>query len=97
MPAKRMREVFVPGPARLSRTVALFETAKASRLDDAHMLAQVVQQLESAIAEIGLASPAIMPEVEQKPLGMLGSSPEAFKKFFDVDLETSLGRAFMGG
>lgn len=95
VPAKRMRDVFVPGEVRLERTLGLFEAATAGRVGGDQQLAAIVDQMKNEIGLIGLAASNIMPSVEQQAIGMLGYSPEAFKNFFDVDLETSLGRAFM--
>lgn len=94
VPAKRMRDVFVPGSVRLERTLGLFEAATAERVGGDQQLAAIVDQMKSEIGFIGLAASNIMPEVERQAIGMLGYSPEAFKKFFNVDLETALGHAF---
>lgn len=96
VPAKSMRDVFVPGSVRLARALALFETATALRIGGDEQLAAIVEQMKNEIGLVGLAASTIMPSVERQAIGMLGASPEAFNHFFDVDLETSLGHAFRG-
>ncbi len=96
MPAERIRDVFVPGTARLSRTLPLFEAASANRVGGNEVLSATVQQMMTEIMILGLAVPDVMPAVEHKAIGMLGLSPEAFKNFFNLDLETTFAKSFMG-
>ncbi len=95
-PASSLREVFIPGHVRLQHTLALFEDASAERIDGTESLEAVIAQMKLEIASLGLAAPDVMQMAQLQSSGLLGLSPEAFKAFFDVDLETTFGRSFMG-
>lgn len=95
-PVSSLREVSLPGHVRLERTLALFEEASAKRINSADSLEPVISQMKAEIASLGLAAPEVMQGLQSQPLGLLGFSPETFKTFFDVDLETTFARSFMG-
>ena len=88
-PAPSMREIHVPGKARLERTMALFGDAGGSRIKDEN-LAAIAARMKAMIDETGLSTPAVMRDIERQTLGILGFSPEVLKAFFDADHDTSL-------